>query len=236
VSTAAEAQERRFNPERFSPVHVSVWMNAPRGFGRTLGIATAVGRSIRRDSTFAPLRHGKDVIGVFVGPTQAHAIQKLAGFSPTSGYWRRFMEECEQRNIAHRCGDGVITFFIEHLQNPCPNPPCGEELYADSQPHNRYQEYRQDGTNSTGQAVPAVPATVRVSGDAIRDEEGDAVTPSHKTDGTGVAVKYGQQESICTCGHGFTNHFIGGMCKRPACDCQEPRRIEQEDQDAVRMA
>jgi hypothetical protein len=219
-------QGRLFDPTRFSPLHLSVWVKVPSSMARTLAIASAIGRGIRRDSTFAPLRDGKDCIGVYLGPTQIRTLLKIVGSTPESKYWQHFVAECERLKIAHRCGRGAATLFVALSQKTCPNPTCDADLSAEG---DRFEHQKVTDMNTKGDRFEH--QSVRDSGDAIRDERGDAVTTVHEA----KAMKYGQAESICTCGHGFTMHFIAGRCKRPRCDCQEPRRIE-EGQDAVRMA
>jgi hypothetical protein len=227
---SADEQGRLFDPTRFSPLHLSVWVEVPSSMARTLAIASAIGRGIRRDSTFAPLRDGKDCIGVYLGPTQVRTLLKIVGSTPERKYWQHFVAECERLKIAHRCGRGAVTLFVALSQTTCPNPACDADLSAEGDPfeHQKVTDSDTKGDQYEHQIVPT-------GGDAIRDERGDAVTPTLKTNETGPPVKSGQAESICICGHGFTTHFIGGMCKRPACDCQKPSRLEG-DRDAVRMA
>jgi hypothetical protein len=111
-------QARLFPADRFSPVTLAAWMILPASNARVFGVATCIGRSIRRDSTFAPLRHGKDVVGVLIQRPQRRAIQEHLKI--TGAHWRYLVAEWASLNLAHRCARDVVCLFIRPFENPCP--------------------------------------------------------------------------------------------------------------------
>jgi hypothetical protein len=118
-----ESQSRLFNPDRFSPVTLAVWMLLPPGSTRTFAVATCIGKALRRDSTFRPLRHGKDVIGVVIQRGQRRAIERELRMS--SGTWRKLVSRWASLNIAHRCARETVCLFVRPFEDPCPY--CKEE-------------------------------------------------------------------------------------------------------------
>jgi SpoVK/Ycf46/Vps4 family AAA+-type ATPase len=233
----SDDQGQLFDPTRFSPLHLSVWVRLPGDRTRTLVIASAIGRSIRADSSFAPLRHGKDVIGVYVGLKDKATTLKVAEIHERD--WRYAAECWERLNIAHRCGRGHVTPFVSAEQSPCPNPACGLDMPDVREPYERWglrqpeplspdEGLRQSEPLYSGNENPSGEATrtpefVPISGDSNRDETGDGDTLEEQTPN----VTYGREESVCVCGHGFTLHWINGRCKRLSCDCQKPVRADE---------
>jgi hypothetical protein len=220
-------QERLFDPSRWSPLRMSVWIAVERSSARTLAIASALGRGIRTDSTFAPLRNGKDVLGVYVGPKQRATI--LAVDETSARTWRWLVQDWEGRHIAHRCGRGAVTLLIDRLQTPCPNPACNVDIPDARSLAER--EKRQPTTagaaahyRSSGSSLPQI---VPNPGDATRDERGDAVLKLEEDLALPVSPEGGEvlnrAENVCACGHGVTQHFTGGRCRRPSCTCAGPR-------------
>jgi hypothetical protein len=119
----SEPQGRLFNPDRFSPVTLAVWMMLPPSSTRTFAVATCIGKALRRDSTFRPLRHGKDVIGVVIQRGQRRAIERELRMS--SGTWRKLVSRWASLNIAHRCARETVCLFVRPFEDPCPY--CKEE-------------------------------------------------------------------------------------------------------------
>jgi hypothetical protein len=113
-----EPQGRLFNPDRFSPVTLATWMLLPRSSARVFAVATCIGKSLRRDSTFMPLRHGKDVIGVVIQRGQRKAIEHHLNMS--SGTWRMLVSRWVALNIAHRCARETVCLFVRPFEDPCP--------------------------------------------------------------------------------------------------------------------
>jgi hypothetical protein len=133
-------------------------MILPPSNARVFGVATCIGRSLRRDSTFAPLRHGKDVIAVVIQRPQRRSIQEHLKITPSA--WRNLVADWVSLNLAHRCTREVVCLFIRPLENPCPY--CKAEVPP--------REKRRRGWRK---ASPTVAQSVAVDG-AFEHDSGDA--------------------------------------------------------------
>jgi hypothetical protein len=214
-------QGQLFDPRRFSPLRLSVWLQVPKSMARTLAIASALGRGIRSDSTFAPFRDGKDIIGVHIGPTQRKTIVKVAAI--TNRYWWMLVESWTSRHIAHKCGPGHVTLLLDYMQSPCPNPTCKADLEVKD-----YFTSERSVTSPPSEGL--LHQNVTNSGDETRDERGDEVLGSQGSDRAlgqnevteaqvGVLEIRATSNSICRCGHEISLHFAGGSCRVPTCRC-----------------
>jgi hypothetical protein len=109
---------------RFDPTSVAVKLRCPASFSRTHSIAAALGNSLRRDGTLAPLRSGKDVIGVLIPPGKRKRICAVMEIKPK--YFSAFAARCEQMAIGHRCQVGTLCLWVEPFMQQCPG--CKEEV------------------------------------------------------------------------------------------------------------
>lgn len=169
-------QERLFNVDRFSPATVAVMLRLPAGSTRDFMVASSLGKVLRSDHTFKPLR-GKDGIASVVFKAQREAI--MAGLGIKADRWRQLRAEWEHRGVAHRCHRDVLCLWFKPFENPCQY--CGKEVL-----HDRADYYRQSGNHShvpDGLLALSVPS----SGDASpRDEQGDeGVQPSVSSEDKG---------------------------------------------------
>jgi hypothetical protein len=122
-------------------------------------IASALGKSIRRDSTFLPARHGKDVIGVWVGRTQRKAI--IEELCISDRWWNELVDMWVKSNIAHRCRRGEVCLWLTPFMEECPS--CKEEPEVEWEltvPNNRNSGFLKEELT--------VPNSVPISGDAMR--------------------------------------------------------------------
>jgi hypothetical protein len=137
---------------RFDPTSVAVKLLLPDSFTRTHGIAAALGREMRKDGTFGSLRHGKDGVGVLIGPTQRKRICAVLDIG--MDYFSDFARECERLGIAHRCRRGTLFLWLEPLMERCPG--CGEEGNRIRLSAGVESGYQPDSIRlSAGQTVPS---------------------------------------------------------------------------------
>jgi hypothetical protein len=118
-----------------------------------------LGKSIRRDSTFLPARHGKDVIGVFIGRAQRKTIIEELGISDR--WWNELVDMWVKSNIAHRCRRGEVCLWLTPFMKECPS--CKEEPKVEGEltvPNN--------GNSWFPKREPTLPDSVPISGDAMR--------------------------------------------------------------------
>jgi hypothetical protein len=156
-------QARLFELKRFSPARLGVILILPASSTRSFMVASALGRSMRRDSTYQPLRHGQDVIGVSVGKKQRTHIRAMLGIKPRE--WRRLVSEWVKLGAAHRCSRDELALFIEPLEPVCPICKADIELEAAvSLPPKRQYHYRK--------AAEVLPHFVPDSGDAYGMKRG----------------------------------------------------------------
>jgi hypothetical protein len=131
------------------------------------------------------MRHGKDVIGVWIGPTQRKAIIEELCISPRR--WNRQVEEWISQNIAHRCKRGVVCLWVTPFTEECP----GCNVLVEAEVPLRVPKH---GNSSDPNKDAPVPNSVPDTGDAMRDGEGDT-RGVEGYDGT-KALEYLQEDSI----------------------------------------
>jgi hypothetical protein len=149
--------------QRFSPATVAVLLRLPQSPARSFLIASALGKSIRRDSTFLPARHGKDVIGVFIGRAQRKTIIEELGVTA-----RRFNQQIDawvKANIAHRCRRGEVCLWLTPFMDECPG--CGVEPVVE-----RTLTVPMNGKSHVPNRSLTLPDSVPISGGALRMERG----------------------------------------------------------------
>jgi len=153
-------QGRLFNPARYSPVTLLAWLRLPSSSARDFAVATCLGKSLRSDGTFLPLRHAKDLIAVVIQPGQRKAIIRVADITPD--YWKKLVVRWQETGLAHRCNRLTVCLFISPDEPQCPY--CQGEKGTISTPL-RGQSVQTKGTISAG--------FEHESGDTTRDEQGD---------------------------------------------------------------
>jgi hypothetical protein len=144
---------------------------AVRGPGyEPFDLATTIGKMMAPGGTFRMLLPGESGICVVVGRFHRDRVIELARI--TTRAWRSYLRKWEDDRMAHRCADlsrgGVALFF--RPENRCPVPSCGATLPPERKQRSVHVEaaFRISGSS--------VPRTVLNTGDASRDEEGDAET------------------------------------------------------------
>lgn len=160
---------------RWSPLTVDGILARPAATAQAHDLAMALGRVMRRDGTFLPLRGPDDSLCVEVNPVQRDRVLLLLELSPWS--WDAYVRRWVAARLAHRChdlGPGSIRLFLDPV-DVCPVPSCGEPLpSATDEPEPDIAPSNDErGSEQRSMLRPAT-ETVLIRGDASRDEEGDA--------------------------------------------------------------
>jgi hypothetical protein len=150
-----EPQGRLFDPDRYSIVGAGVYLLLPKGSARAHVIAAAYGRAHRRDSSFAPLRSGKDADCVVIEKPQRKFILTMLGIHRSK--FDRYIKEWVDLNVAHRCTRGVLCLWLKPLEDPCPY--CKQEC-----PIQGDKKGTDMATSSTGYGDKSVPTAGDASG------------------------------------------------------------------------
>jgi hypothetical protein len=155
------ASQRR----RWPPVSVAGLLALPDAGARAFVLASALGKGGRngRADAFEPLSHGQPD-WVLVSPTHRDRVVELLEIRESSS-WRKLVRAWESAGMAHRCADvrrGSVVLFLH------PNEACARCEAVFSGPEKRSSQDRR--------AVSTRPPIVPTSGDALRDEEGDAAS------------------------------------------------------------
>jgi hypothetical protein len=138
-------------------------------------LGLAIGKVMRSDRTFEPLRNSDDMLCVEIRPTHRDKVLGLLGLSPWS--WGEYVRRWEAVGLAHRCPEldrGAVRLF------PRPEvvcPICGESLPTAMV--ERGSEQRSTLLRAT--------ENVLTSGDASRDEEGDRFSASESLSQEGLS-------------------------------------------------
>jgi hypothetical protein len=142
---------------------------AVRGPGyEPFDFATTIGKGMAPGGTFRTLLPGEVAICVVVKPSHRDKVLELTGI--TARAWRSYVSKWQDDRMAHRCaelGRGAVSLFY-HPHAVCPVPACREALPPE----------RKQRTADAAAAFPisgsSMPRNVLKTGDASRDEEGDA--------------------------------------------------------------
>jgi hypothetical protein len=141
---------------------------AVRGRGyEAFDFATTVGKMMAPGGTFRELLPGEVGICVLMGQFHRDKVIRLTGI--TDRAWRSYVRKWEGDRMAHRCaGRGDVALFF-HPETICPVPACGADLSSERKQRSAQVEaaFRMNGSS--------VPRIVLNTGDASRDEEGDAL-------------------------------------------------------------
>jgi hypothetical protein len=169
VVTVDEEQLSLFKiSKRWSPAHISVYLLLPDSQARTHMVACAMGNAKRRDGTFAPLRDGKDVIGVLISYLKRKQVCTVLEIELE--YFSRLAKQWEDLHIAHRCARGVVCLWLDPLMEQCPG--CNQQMDVSARETDQLvQDEPDDQSNGTDQSVQQI---VPIPRDAIRDEQRDA--------------------------------------------------------------
>jgi hypothetical protein len=142
---------------------------AVRGPGyEPFDFAATLGKGMAPGGTFRTLLPGEVAICVVVPPSTRDRVLELAGITPRA--WRSYVRKWEDDCMAHRCahlGRGSVTLFY-YPHAVCSVPACGEFLPPERKQRAVQVEaaFRMNGSS--------VPRNVLNTGDASRDEQGDA--------------------------------------------------------------
>jgi hypothetical protein len=123
-------------------------------------LASSLGKGMRKDGTFAPLRDPDDLLAVAVWEIHRDRVIGLLGLS--SQAWRRYVRQWETVGMAHRCRHltrGRVFLFLSP-ETIC--PVCGEA----------FTTRRVERSSDERSAFMARTQNVFRTGDASRDEEG----------------------------------------------------------------
>jgi hypothetical protein len=161
---------------RYSSVNMEGKL-AVRGPGyEAFDLATTIGKMMAPGGTFRTLLPGETGIAVVVRASHRDKVLEFTGI--TDRAWRSYVRKWEADRMAHRCagsGRGVVTLLFQP-QAVCPVPQCGAAL-----PPERKEGSASERKQRSVEAEAAfrmngssVPRIVLNTGDASRDEEGDA--------------------------------------------------------------
>ncbi len=124
-------QTRLFDPTRYSPVSVAVWMRLPESNARAFGIGFALGTMLDAAGTSAPVRNGKQISCSVIRRERLPAVLEALGkLNPRQ--WRRYVGDWVARYVAHKCAPGVVCLF--RLPNLSECPACKAEIPVDHVP------------------------------------------------------------------------------------------------------
>lgn len=164
-----------FQRRRWSPLTVDGILMRPPATAQAHDLAMALGKVMRRDGTFLPLRGPDDGLCVEVRPHQRDRVQELLDLSTWS--WGEYRRGWEKARLAHRCPGlprGGVRLFFEPFAM-CPVPGCGETLPASTDdPESDVADSNEERGSEQRSALLVSTEIVLPRGDASRDEEGDA--------------------------------------------------------------
>jgi hypothetical protein len=184
---------RPFDPDRYSPARVSVFLQFPGDSLRAFIVASALGSILDGDGTRNNLKSAKDATGILISKKRGDLIRQALDIQPRR--WRQLVHDWENRYLAHRCDRSVVVLFTKPFLEEC--PACrkaiegrGEAPSMKSKPRGRpFAGYDpnsaaqtavalpQSGADSAGRAAQTMPfpgtdAPHPDRGVAMRDEEG----------------------------------------------------------------
>jgi hypothetical protein len=165
--------------DRFASLAKSAAKRCPRGSFRLLWFASATGRAMRTDRTFAPIGPGGRSLGVEIDKKMRQRILDELGLSTKT--WQNAAIGWVDRRLAHRCRRGVLFVFIEPqdgLAATC--PACLSPLAGQVSPGSRDKL-----SPLTGHSRVAIAATtsenIEDPGGCYRVEEGVDTVPDLST-------------------------------------------------------
>jgi hypothetical protein len=154
VSTDNDAAEQQtLFLERYSPVEVGLMVHLPEGNARSFMIASALGRILAKDGTFAPLAGRENGGGSVVGPTQRKRVLAVLNIKPRR--WRDLVADWETRYVAHKCGASTVCLFTRWLPTAC--PACKAEVLVTESPPRPDARRRKSGSTSATKTAVVVP-------------------------------------------------------------------------------
>ena len=185
---------RPLDPDRYSPVRVSVLRHLPESNARSFMIASALGNILDGDGTRNNVKSAKDATGIVISKKKRDVILGELGIDARR--WRRLVSDWERRQVAHRCERGVVTLFTKPFLPECPS--CRQPVEATEgqtpsirskprgaafgeagriDPSKRVRSALLSGADRTARAAQIEPFSGTNSehpnrGVAIRDEEG----------------------------------------------------------------
>lgn len=110
---------RPFDPDRYSPARVSVFLQFPGDSLRAFMVASALGSILDGDGTRNNLKSAKDATGVAISKKRGEVIIGELGI--TRRHWRRLVHDWENRYLAHRCDRSVVVLFTKPFLEECPS-------------------------------------------------------------------------------------------------------------------
>ena len=116
--------------KRWSPLTVDGILARPANTAQAHDLAMSLGKVMRGDGTFEPLRHADDMLCVEVRPSHRDRVRRLLELSPWS--WGEYVRRWEGAGLAHKCvglGRGSVRLFLDPAA-VCPVPKCGALLGA----------------------------------------------------------------------------------------------------------
>jgi hypothetical protein len=165
--------------DRFAPLTKLAAKRCPVGSFRLLWFASATGRAMRTDRTFAPIGPGGRSLGVQVDKKMRQRILEELGLSDKT--WQNAAIVWVARRLAHRCRRGTLFIFIEPqdgLAATC--PACLSPLARQVSPGSRDKL-----SPLTGHSRVLIAATTSANSEetagCYRVEEGVATIPDLST-------------------------------------------------------
>lgn len=148
--------------KRFPAGTVEAILARPPATAQAHDLALSLGKVMRRDGTFEPLRDSHDMLCAEVRPFQRDKVLVLLNLSAWS--WGEYVRQWKAAGLAHACAGmkrGSIRLFLEPAA-VCPVPSCGEGLPTATVKRGSQQRA----------PLPTTTETVLSPGDASRDEKG----------------------------------------------------------------
>jgi len=131
--STGDAQERLFNPDRFSPVHPEVVLRLPEGSTPTLWLASMLGNYLKWDGSRRRIQSAQEAAGTLISKRVARRIREILAISDRR--WQQLTLEWERLGIAHRCGPSEVFIFSRVLLQEC--PACHGLALLDDGTHKR---------------------------------------------------------------------------------------------------
>jgi hypothetical protein len=189
---------RPFDPDRYSPARVSVFLQFPGDSLRAFMVASALGNILDGDGSRQSLKSAKDATGVAISKRRGEVIIGELGI--TRRHWRRLVHDWELRYLAHRCERGVVVLFTRPFLDEC--PACHNTIEGNGEAPSMKPKPR-------GRPFEAKRTDYVLKEDALRPQSGADVSSRaaqigplsgtnapHPTDGVAMRDEEGMEEEV----------------------------------------
>jgi hypothetical protein len=209
-----------FDPTRYAPTSVEVLMRLPASNARNFEIAAALG--YKKTETGGAVLSGRDVAGSLITRNSLPKVLEAIGIGERR--WEQLVADWVARYLAHRCGPRRVFLFVNHaIRDACPN--CHAEIEVDHQPptptHPRGAGFDQRSDPSVGKRKGP---SEEAQNPFARRRRTPSLAGAEPLRESGTTTEHQKNRlllggiEVCVCGH---DHFRGGGCRRPGCECSE---------------